>query len=218
MTARASRRKTAPGVFGATKQPDVIRFEATLLNPVVDVDTRRQRGDGDSDWAFLKLPCNVSARLPSRGQVTVEGLINGGPFVAKLEPDGKGSHWLKVDRAVRKAAGHPEVGDNITLEIAPVPPEREPELTIPPERRQALTTASSEARHTWKDITPAARRDSIHWITSAKQAATRAKRMKAACDMLAKGKGRPCCFDRSRIYGGGLRCPVAADDAADTAG
>jgi hypothetical protein len=32
--------------------------------------------------------------------------------------------------------------------------------------------------------------------------------------MLAKGKRRPCCFDRSGMYGGGrMSCPVAESEA-----
>ena len=45
-----------------------------------------------------------------------------------------------------------------------------------------------------------ARLDWIHWITSAKQLKTRAKRIGDACDMLASGKKRVCCFDQSGYY------------------
>ena len=37
--------------------------------------------------------------------VTVEGSLEGQPFQATLEPDGQGSHWLKIDKALREAAG-----------------------------------------------------------------------------------------------------------------
>jgi hypothetical protein len=62
----------------------------------------------------------------------------------------------------------------------------------------------------WADITPIARRDWIQWITSAKQAQTRARRIGNACDMLAGGKRRVCCFDRSGYYSNALRAPRAA--------
>ena len=38
----------------------------------------------------------------------------------------------------------------------------------------------------------------------------------SACDMLAKGKRRPCCFDRSGMYAKSLSCPVADDTSSDT--
>src|SRR5690606_40028950 len=56
-----------------------------------------------------------------------------------------------------------------------------------------------------------ARRDWIHWITSGKQAATRARRIATACDQLAAGKRRACCFDRSGMYSRSMSAPVAAD-------
>jgi hypothetical protein len=74
-------------------------------------------------------------------------------------------------------------------------------------------SAPPGARKVWSDITPLARRDWIHWIVSARQAETRARRIRTACDMLAKGKRRPCCFDRSGMYAKSLSWPVA-DDAS----
>jgi hypothetical protein len=35
------------------------------------------------------------------------------------------------------------------------------------------------------------------------------KRIASGCDMLAKGKRRPCCFDRSGMYAKSMSCPVA---------
>ena len=49
-----------------------------------------------------------------------------------------------------------------------------------------------------------------HWITSAKQSETRTRRIKNACLMLASGKRRPCCFDRSSFYSKSMRAPKAA--------
>jgi hypothetical protein len=180
-----------------------IRFTATLLRPAGKV----------VPWTFLTLP--EGARLPSRGMVSVEGTFNGSPFQATFEPDGQGGHWLKVDRKLREAAGA-EVGDSVTLEIATVA--EEPEPKVPPDLRKALAGASTKARGVWSDITPLARRDWIQWITSGKRAETRALRIDKACDMLAKGKRRPCCFDRSGMYDKSLSCPVADDKSSDAGG
>ena len=137
----------------------------------------------------------------------VEGTLNGSPYQAMLEPDGEKSHWLKVDRKLRESACA-AAGDTVTLQIAPA--EKEPEPTVPPELKKALGSAAAKARTVWSDITPMARRDWIHWITSAKQEETRARRITTACSMLASGKRRPCCFDRSGFYGKSLSAPQAA--------
>jgi hypothetical protein len=139
--------------------------------------------------------------------IAIEGTINGASFQAMLEPDGEKSHWLKVDRKLSEAANI-AAGDVVTLEIRPAA--EEPEPAVPADLRAALTAAAAKARVVWEDITPIARRDWIQWITSAKQAETRTRRIKNACSMLAGGKRRPCCFDRSGFYGKSLSAPKAA--------
>jgi len=178
----------------------MIRFRATLLRPKTTSKA--------VSWTFVNLPKDASAKLPSRSMVSVEGTFNGSTFQSTLEPDGQGGHWLKVDRKLREAAGA-EAGDVVTLEITPATVEPEPE--VPPDVRKALAAATTKAREVWSDITPMARRDFIQWITSGKRAETRVKRIETACDMLAKGKRRPCCFDRSGMYDKSLSCPVADD-------
>lgn len=175
----------------------VIRFSATLSRPA----------GARVPWAFLRLPREASARLPSRGQTTVEGTLNRAPFRATLEPDGEGGHWLKVSRVLRAAAGA-EAGDVVHLEVSPVA--KEPEPRTPVDLRRALAAAPDKVRAAWADITPAARRDFIQWIVTAKLAETRTRRITSACDMLAKGKRRPCCFDRSGMYGKSMSCPTPA--------
>ncbi len=132
--------------------------------------------------------------------------MNGFSFRATLEPDGQKSHWLKVSRMMREGAGA-EAGDIVTLEIAPAA--EEPEPRVPADLRKALA-ALPKARALWSDITPVARRDWIQWIASAKQAETRTRRIKNACAILAAGKRRICCFDRSGFYSKGLSSPEAA--------
>ncbi len=137
----------------------------------------------------------------------MEGTINGHPFQATLDPDGQLGHWLKVGEDLLTAAGM-KAGDIVPLEVAPV--EQEPEPEIPPDLQEALGS-SPEARGVWHDTTTIARLDWIHWITSAKQAKTRAKRVNDACEMLAAGKKRVCCFDQSGHYSKAFRAPEAAN-------
>ena len=146
-----------------------ICFKAKLYRPAESAKA--------SAWSFLVLPRNASAKLPSRGMTAIEGTLNGFPFQATLEPDGQKSHWLKVDRKLSEAAGA-EAGDVVTLDIAPAA--EEPEPAVPSDLRKALAAATPKARALWSEITPIARRDWIHWITSAKQLDTRARRIKKA--------------------------------------
>jgi len=176
-----------------------IGFRAELLRPATPESVA---------WTFLRLPKEASERLPSRGMTSVEGTFNGVPFAATLDPDGQGGHWLKVQRDLREAAGA-QVGDIVTLEVAPVTVEPEPKV---PEDVQTALAANPKAHAVWLDTTPLARRDWIHWITSGKKAETRTKRIEVTLSKLSAGKRRPCCFDRSGMYSNSLSCPLAADE------
>lgn len=174
-------------------------FKTELLRPA-------KPGKNDS-WTFLVLPKTASDKLPRRGRTSVEGTINGCPFQATLDPDGQLSHWLKVSKELRDAASA-NVGDMVTVQISPADPEPEPKL---PEDLQEALAASPAAKAVWEDATTIARLDWIHWIDSAKQARTRKRRVDNACDMLASGKKRVCCFDQSGYYSKSLSAPEAAE-------
>src|SRR3546814_14868982 len=200
MTLRPPRSTRTDTVFPYTTLfRSKIRFNTKLLRPA---------SPKGAAWACLVLPASASAKLPTRSMVTVDGTLEGQPFQATLEPDGEGSHWLKVDKGLREAAGA-EVGDTVALEISPV--EKEPEPKVPADLRKALT-ANPAAKATWTDITPVARRDWIAWIISGKKAETRVKRIDTACDKLASGLRRACCFDRSGMYSrGNMGAPETAE-------
>jgi len=174
------------------------RFGARLRRPA--------RPDGDAPWAFVILPKVASDTLPRRGRTSIEGTLDGHAFRATLEPDGQLSHWLRVDEALLDAAGV-AIGDDVTLEIRPVA--REPEPELPSDLRAALAAAPT-AQAAWEATTTLARVDWIHWITSARQARTRAQRIANACDMLAAGKRRVCCFDPSGFYSKAFAAPEEA--------
>lgn len=90
----------------------------------------------------------------------VEGSINERPFQAPLEPDGKGSHRLKVDKG--------DVGDTVKLSIAPV--KVWPEPKIPDDLESALAKHPDSI---WEEITTMARWDWIRWIGATGNAETR---------------------------------------------
>jgi hypothetical protein len=110
----------------------------------------------------------------------VEGTINGTPFRAVLEPDGKGSHWFKVDGAVLESAGA-DAGDTVVMEIEPSKEWLEPR--VPADLKDVLES-DPEAHVVWTDITPSARWDWIRWIGSARQSETPKRRVESVCSRL----------------------------------
>src|SRR5713226_8261622 len=119
--------------------PFTIRFSARLLRP--------KATEKIGSWVLLTLPKNASAKLPSRGMTMVEGTINSFPFRAALEPNGKGSHWLRVNKAMYDAVGADAL-DAVTVEITRAG--EEPETRVPMDLRKALA-ASPLAQASWAD-------------------------------------------------------------------
>lgn len=141
--------------------------------------------------SLVRLPADVSARLPSRGQVAVDVLVDGHRFATVLEPDGRRGHWLAIDDELRRA---PDLGDGdaVTLEIEPTKTWPEPE--VPDDLRQALADAPDLAL-TWSDITPMARWEWVRWVNATGNPQTRERRVDVSISKLRSGKRRPCCFD-----------------------
>jgi hypothetical protein len=110
-----------------------IRFEAKLFKI--------------GSWTLLKLPKSASAKLPSRGMTMVAGTINDFRFQAALEPDGKGSHWFKLDKTMRKAGGA-DAGDTVMLAIEPV--KEWPEPNVPADLKNARQLPHTHTPYGWR--------------------------------------------------------------------
>src|SRR5882672_5846688 len=98
-----------------------IRFDATLYTIAKST--------------VLRLPQKASVKLRSRGQVAVQGTINGHQFQTVLEPDGKFGHWMRIDRKLQESAAL-SAGDSATLEIETV--KDWPEPSVPRDLQTAL--------------------------------------------------------------------------------
>ncbi len=146
------------------------------------------------DWTILRFPENESAKLPSRGMTLVAGTVNSFPSKIVLEPDGKGSHWFKIESDLRKAAGI-NTGDKVKMVVEPSKDWPEPD--IPKDLKKALGS-DKQANVLWMDITPMARWDWIRWIRSTKNPETRSRRIEVALSKLKADNRRPCCFNRNQ--------------------
>ena len=155
-----------------------IRFHATLYT--IDKST------------VLRLPEKASGKLPSRGQVAVEGTINGHQFQTVLEPDGNFGHWMKVDRKLKEGAAV-SAGDSATLAIEAV--KEWPEPSVPQDLRTALAAAPQKIQDLWKEITPMARWEWVRWVNATPNPDTRKRRVEVSISKMKSGKRRPCCFN-----------------------
>jgi hypothetical protein len=156
----------------------VVHFESQLYNL--------------KDWTILRLPETASKEMPSRGQVTVVGTINGHEFKTVLEPDGYWGHWIRVSDDLQKAAGI-GAGDTAILDLEVT--KEWPEPQIPADIAKALAAAPQKVQDKWKDITPMARWEWIRWINSTGSMETRDVRIEKTISKLNGTHRRPCCFN-----------------------
>jgi len=174
-----------------------IRFDATVY--AIDKST------------ILRLPEKASGKLPSRGQVAVQGTINGHGFRAVLEPDGYFGHWMRIDGKLQHAAAL-STGDTATLEIEAL--KDWPEPNVPQDLETALAGAPQKIQDLWKVITPMARWEWVRWVNATQNPDTRKRRVEVSISKMKSGKRRPCCFnlaactDPNLSKNGGLIDPV----------
>jgi hypothetical protein len=155
-----------------------IRFDAVLYA----VDKR----------TILRLPEKASRQLPSRGQVAVQGTINGHGFETVLEPDGYSGHWMRIDRELQRIASV-RAGDTVTLEMESL--KDWPEPNVPRDLQKALATAPQKIQDLWREITPMARWEWVRWVNATPNPATRERRVEVSISKMKSGKRRPCCFN-----------------------
>jgi hypothetical protein len=144
-------------------------------------------------WTILRLPKSASAKLPSRGMTMVEGTVNDYHFQMPLEPDGKLSHWFRVDKTMLEAADV-AAGDTVTLAVKSI--KEWPEPDVPADLKSALA-AAPQAHGLWRQITPMARWEWVSWIRATGKSETRQRRVQVACSKLKAGERRPCCWNRN---------------------
>jgi hypothetical protein len=155
-----------------------IRFDATLYT--IDNST------------ILRLPEKASGKLPSRGQVAVQGTINGHGFQTVLEPDGDFGHWMRIDGTLQRT-GALSTGDTATLEIETL--KNWPEPNVPQDLEKALAAAPQKIQELWKGITPMARWEWVRWVNATPNPDTRKRRVDVSISKMRSGKRRPCCFN-----------------------
>ena len=158
--------------------PPTLRFDATLYT--IDTST------------LVRLPETASRKLPSRGQVAVQGTINGQEFQAVLEPDGSFGHWMRIDRKLQKTAAI-RTGDTATLEIQLL--KDWPEPNVPQDLETALAAAPQKIQDLWTAITPMARWEWVRWVNATSNPDTRKRRVEVSISKMQSGKRRPCCFN-----------------------
>jgi bifunctional DNA-binding transcriptional regulator/antitoxin component of YhaV-PrlF toxin-antitoxin module len=160
------------------------------MDPAGRLDTKPKsfrsrlfRPDGVGTWTFADIPGSVIRALALRPRMRVAGTIDGVPIRSSLMPRGGGSLFIVVPGAVRERIGK-SAGDPVELSL--VPDARPVVIRVPGDLRSAL--GPEQAR--FDRLAPSHRKAFVQWIESAKQAATRERRVAQAVEMVRRGETR----------------------------
>ncbi len=148
-------------------------FDAVLVRP-----------EGVGTWTFLSIPLEISAGFGSKGQVRIKGTINGFPFRSTALPMGDGTHYLVVGKDIRD---HIAAAQGDTVKVLLELDTEERRVEVPEELQQALNSQRLAAS-AFEKMNYSHQKEWINWIMSAKQAATRLRRVEKAVSMIAMGK------------------------------
>jgi hypothetical protein len=128
----------------------------------------------------VDVPDRVGKALGSRHYVPVLATVKGKSVRTNLVPRGGGRYRLFLDGAVRKAAGA-DAGDRVSVTLKPDKASRsEP---VPGDVAKALRRTKG-ARTAFEGLTDNKRREFLRYISNAKRAETRARRIGKGVELL----------------------------------
>jgi hypothetical protein len=135
---------------------------------------------GPGGGAFVVLPADVLAALGGGSRFRVKGELNGVAFSSSTMAMGGGRACLGVHKATRQAAAV-DIGAIVTVALERDAAPRELRL---PEELVAAFTADPAVASAFEGLSFTRRREYAEWITGAKRADTRTRRVQRTLDEL----------------------------------
>jgi len=139
---------------------------------------------GDAHWSCIRMPFNVMQEFGSKARVAVRGTVNGFAFRSSIFPDGSGSHFMMLNKAIREGA---KVAAGDTVAVAMEPDAKARTITVPKDLRAALSRLP--ALHSrFSALSYSHKKEYVDWIAGAKRPETRKARIRKALELLATRK------------------------------
>ncbi len=148
--------------------------------PKHEFEAPLKRPEGIGTWTYLDIPFSVVDAFGCKGQFKIKGRINGHPFRSSAMPHGDGTHYMVVNKAIRDAIGATQ-GEIVKITLEPDSGARK--VSIPADFKRALAK-NRRAEAAFAALSFSHKKEFVDWITGAKQAETRARRIVQSLDML----------------------------------
>lgn len=139
-----------------------------------------ERKPGNLGWTIVRIPFDAAALWGVRGSLRVAGDINGFAFRTSLFPDGKGNHFLLVNRAMQNG-GHASAGAIAQFRLAP--DTGKPRFAPPPELMPAINQDRALRKY-FDSLTPSMKNDIVRHVAEPKDPGARRRRAERLAERL----------------------------------
>lgn len=146
---------------------------------IYEFKTVIQKHDG-MNAAYIEFPYSVEAEFGTKGQVKVRVEFEDVEYRGSLVNMGLSSHCIGVTQKVRKAIGK-EPGDKIRVRLHE---DTEPRVVELPEELALAFKQNQEAALFYENLSYSRQKTYVTWITSAKRAETRKRRLEKSLQLL----------------------------------
>src|SRR4051794_31237834 len=139
-----------------------------------------ERMPGRLGWTIVRLPFDATKLWGSRGALRVRGEINGFEFRTSLFPNGRGGHYLLVNKKMQSGGGV-RAGEKAEIKLGPDAKERPVILPIELER---VFRQEKSLRKFYDSFNTSIRRWIADEIANRKSAAARERRAEQVAEQL----------------------------------
>jgi len=134
--------------------------------------------------AYVDIPFSVQETFGSKGQVKIVATFDGISYRGSLSPIGGGKHMLMLRKDIRNQIGKAP-GDTVKVTLKK---DTEPRTVKVPDDFQALLEQNPAALTFFQKLSYTHRKEYVRWITGAKRASTRERRLHKSIERLLTGK------------------------------
>src|SRR5579859_3562825 len=132
-------------------------------------------------WVIARIPFDAAKIWGKRGQMKVQGEINGFAFGATLFPDGQGGHFLIVNK---KMLGGGKTAAGLTAKFR-LQPDTTPRVTVsPPTELLRELGQSKRLLKFFESLSPSRRHEIAKWIAQCKTSVARTRRSEQIAERL----------------------------------
>ena len=132
-------------------------------------------------WVIARIPIDLAQIWGKRGQIKVQGEINGFAFTATLFPDGQGHHFLIVNKKML-SGGKTAAGLTAKFRLQP---DTSPRITVaPPAELLRALGQSKRLLKFFESLSPSRRHEIAKWIAECKTSEARRRRSEQISERL----------------------------------